>query len=102
MNIPKSITVLGTRYKVKMIKEDPPEMMGSEYEFYGLCDKANKIIYISEKHHKNKNEMMITFLHEVGHAIFAEGSLNQTSISRDMEEIISDLFSRVYGSILLK
>jgi len=81
-----NINVFGTKYKVK--KADL-----SHATAYGIVCKEKKIILIDNS--INQDDFNATLIHELGHAMFKETGLNQTSIDSDLEEIIVENFSKI-------
>ena len=86
MKRPSQVIVLGEKYKIKLIKDLKSKGICGE------CDFDKKIISIDSS--LKKDDYWSTLIHEIGHAIFNEASINQ-AISHDLEEVIVDLFSRV-------
>jgi len=58
----------------------------------GLCKVVDKIIYIKENNDSDYFNSVL--LHEIGHAVFWESSIGQTSVSHDLEEIIVDQIAK--------
>lgn len=96
MIIPKTVMVLGVKYNVKVMTA----VIFNGEEMSGICDRFDKVISLSKRQNKTKKLMLQTFFHELGHAIFYESSLIQTSISHDLEEMIVDIFSKVVADIV--
>ena len=91
MKIPKSINILGVKYKIKL-----QEMIESYGEIVsGTCDTSRKIILICNTG-QTEDDVFETFLHELNHAIYYETGLSFTSINADVEEIIVNQFAAVY------
>jgi Zn-dependent peptidase ImmA (M78 family) len=76
--LPKSVLVLGIKYKVKLT---------DSRDYLGLCDSQLKTIYISK--HQTAREAFHTLLHELIHAWQFRVGVHQ-AISREMLEIISE------------
>lgn len=76
--LPKSITVKGAKYKIKLVDTDM---------FAGMCDQYKKVIFISI--HQSKEQVRHTFYHECEHALQFEIGANQ-AISRELMEILAE------------
>jgi Zn-dependent peptidase ImmA (M78 family) len=85
---PKSVNVLGTKYKVLHKKINP--------NLLGLCDKDKKLIYINTG--QSKKEAIYTYYHELIHAIFRENNLDAI-ISDEMEELVCLATEKVLDAI---
>ena len=59
----------------------------------GACNTLKKTIKIHDG--LDLEQTIITYLHEIGHAMFDECSWNCT-ISRDMEEVIVDTYAKEF------
>jgi Zn-dependent peptidase ImmA (M78 family) len=79
------LNVLGEIIKVKSVKMDE--------QYLGLYYHDEKLIEINQE--SPPDVYATTVIHELFHAAWRRGSLNQTEISSDLEEIIVDLFSKV-------
>jgi Zn-dependent peptidase ImmA (M78 family) len=79
------LNVLGEIIKVKSVKMDE--------KYLGLYYHDQKLIEINNTSDQSTYEN--TLIHELFHAAWRRGSLHQTDISADLEEIIVDLFSKV-------
>lgn len=64
--------------------------------FLGLCDKANRTIYIDRS--IDKETKWIVFLHELCHAAIFESHSNDTSLTSDVEEVIAGSVADVFSS----
>jgi hypothetical protein len=84
--IPKKLNIKGTEYKV-ILKELVESSFGTAQ---GCCDTHKKVITIHNG--LELEQLLITLLHEVGHAIFEEVSINN-AVGREAEEIIVDNFA---------
>jgi len=94
MKIPKSVNVLGEKYKVKILDEIPDHPYA-----VGLCDyNAREITLLKSLKGKDK---LATFLHEVNHATLWESGAGQT-LSRDLTEVIVDTLAKVYVKNFMK
>lgn len=87
--IKKKYNIKGTVYKT---------MLTDSIDCAGQCDPDKKLIYIHSKMNKENKEM--TLYHELGHALFAEIGVIQTSINSDMQEIIVENFSHLIFDLL--
>lgn len=83
---PKAIFVLGETYKIVIKKGLLQDGI------YGDCDKVEKIITLDSS--LVKEEYWESLIHEIGHAIMHEASIEQ-SVSPQLEEVIVDLFAKV-------
>lgn len=86
----KQITVLG--HKV-LIKYQDLSLHGLE----GYFDPLKSMIVINTK--QDPKAMMLTLMHELIHAICHHSALGQTSMSRDVEEIVAEQVSTQFGQI---
>jgi hypothetical protein len=73
ITIPKTFQLMNRTWKVKHLTDKAEARLtkGTELEgqrLWGLCDTEHAIIWIRES--SNKETMMHTFLHELGHAMF--------------------------------
>lgn len=84
---PKSVNILGVKYKI--------EFKTMEYGIAGCCDWRAKVISLDNAYKTDQKGYITTLVHEIGHAIFEEAALHQTSIHPDVEEIIVEQFSRI-------
>ena len=100
MKIPETVFIYGVPYEV-ILTDDPIMLDGDELEALCCRDAEVKVILISNKICKTKEKKLSALLHEMGHGIFAEGSLCQSSISNDLEEIICDQFGTVMTDLIL-
>jgi len=86
MQLPRSLNVLGSKYKI-VYRKKVLDVDGREVA--GLCDRIEKTITISTA--LSKNEQLHTLYHELGHALCYRVSLYQThGWSSDVEEILCD------------
>ena len=76
MTLPKSVTIFGLKFKVKVAKLNG---------YLGLCDRLTSTIYV-EANQSDKDKLH-TLLHEMGHAVFGRVGLVQ-GISPELEEVI--------------
>lgn len=79
--IPKSITILGRKFKV--ISNIP----SSKMKIYGECNFTDRIIRIRES--SSQEEAYITFLHECVHVVHFITGINQT-LDSNQKEIICE------------
>jgi len=91
----KSMNILGVKYRVKLM-----DLITHQVE--GYCDREKKVIAIEKKLLENPEKFYSTLAHEVGHALWVEGSIIQTGIPHEVEEIIVDLMSRVFYSEVIE
>jgi len=83
---PKHLTILGVKYALKVV----PGLSDSGAN--GICNQRTKQIFIDAS--ISGDDFWWTLVHEVGHAIEAEGSINQ-ALPPEVFEIITDLFGKV-------
>ena len=82
--IPRSFKLFGHKYKVKKIKK----LVHPDGEVVaGYINKQKRIVYINSS--LDKETQLISFFHEMFHAVFGEVSLDQ-AISNELEEIVVD------------
>ena len=84
MRIPRSIDILGSKWKIKRQKTE-------DEDYWGLCEHEEKTIYIHPDCPKDQLDQVL--LHELGHALIDELRLHNTSFSIDVEEIIVEHFA---------
>ena len=92
MKIPRHILIKGTKYKIKK------NFDFKDKEMLGLCDKQNKIIYLSK--HQTDKELRNTFIHELLHALLQETALD-ASLDQ-LEEPLCYAISEFIDQILLE
>ena len=83
MKIPKTINILGKKYKIKLL---------SDFNYVGLCDSETSTIYLNAN--QKDEDMLCTILHELIHAWQFRVGLNQ-AISKESLEVISEGISIV-------
>ena len=86
----KSIMILGEKWIInnkKTVKGSDDE------ESHGTCDRANKIVDIEEC----DNDTLYTqsVIHELCHAVFVESCVGETSLHRDVEEIMVEQIAKM-------
>lgn len=91
----KVYNVLGTKYKIKFV-----DLLSNN--LCGLCDREKKIIYIEKSLLENELDFYTTLLHELGHAVAFEASLHQGGLAHEIEEIWTDLNSKIFYKEVLK
>jgi len=86
MRIPKSVTILGRKFVVKnnLSPEQMKKLMGDGSCPLGAMNYS--LMTIAIQTHKNKNEQMITFLHECFHAFQYVSGLSLVT-SSDLAEV---------------
>lgn len=88
--LPKSITVLGHKIKIKMINTN---------EWAGLWDYSVNTIFISVN--QSSDQMEETFWHELNHCIQWHTALNQ-AIPRELLETMAEMNSRIMPKLIRK
>jgi hypothetical protein len=87
-NLPRSVVVLGQRFKVYHIKDLSLDASHGEHsatlDVLGICDSDEQVIFIEQAQGKDKTAE--TFLHENLHAIIAMAGLREELA--DNEEVI--------------
>ena len=86
--LPKSITVMGTKYLVK----EKYELTHNSTLVDGLYDPNAHTIWVN-KGLPQTNKWHALF-HEIGHGVMEENSINQ-SLSDDMEHIIVEAYAKL-------
>jgi len=86
----KSFTVLGQKVKIKFHKR-VLELNGSLV--YGYYDLDLKEIHIG--HHFTYQSFLETIVHELGHSLCQRSGLRQTSLTKDIEEMVVDNYSKL-------
>lgn len=87
----KKVNLFGTTYSIKFVNEiildeDSPEKL------YGITDTINKEIKIARTINKQKvsdNEIQLTLLHELTHAILFTGQYNKEGDDEHLVEWIA-------------
>ena len=82
--------VLGTKYKIQIVKGLKCDEGQS---VHGWCDESKKCISIDAG--EMGDVFTGTLLHEIGHAVFNESAINQTSIHDDLKEIMVEQIAKV-------
>ena len=71
------------------------------YDSSELIQRAHNI-FIDEEALEDPKEFYTTLIHELGHAVFHEGSILQAGIPKEVEEILVDQISKVvYSEVLV-
>lgn len=78
MNLPKSVNVYGEKIKVKL--QDL-----KNHSVAGFFDGDKNLIVICNS--LKGNDLLLTFLHEVSHAIWSKSGMRQMHCSSDVEEM---------------
>ncbi len=91
--IPKSIQILGRKFKIKQISN----LKYGQDQVLGLCDYSNKAIYI-EKDQTDK-EKLDTLYHECVHAMLAISGIDQ-KLTDSENEIMCQLFTALYNDLI--
>lgn len=86
----KSFTVLGQKVKIKFHKKTL-ELHGNFV--YGYYDIELHEIHIG--HHNTYESFLQTWAHEIGHCLMQRSGIRQTSLSRDIEELIAEQYSKL-------
>jgi len=87
--IGNKINIKGQDYDVS-VEELVESSLGTAQ---GVCNTMKKYIKIDSN--LDLEQLVITYLHEIGHALFDECSWNCT-VSRDMEEVIVDTYAKEF------
>ena len=87
IKLPKSVDIFGKPYLIKMI---------NNLDSVGLCDFDNSIIYV--RANQSPEQIFITLLHEINHAIQYRTGLYQ-ALPIQIQEVISENFSVAYREI---
>lgn len=90
MKFPTYFDVKGKRYKIKAVNG-----MAENFGRLGTCSAKDALIEFDPKY--PNNEVMLTLLHEIGHAIMCEVAIDQ-AISPELQEIITENFAQVLFS----
>jgi hypothetical protein len=90
--LPKSIRILGTKYKIKVVT-DP--------ENWGSCLVHDGIIEINKEALTQPNILNKTLLHEIVHATLSITGANQT-IPEGTEEVICESIASVFHDLGFK
>lgn len=77
--LPKSITLLGKKFKVKAFDSN----------HMGMMDYEGGVIYYNPKVHTNDRQLLHTFWHEIFHALHYRLGLHQC-LSADVLEILAE------------
>lgn len=90
MKIPKYITVLGEKYRVKVIKG-----LSEDQGLDGLCDPHSFTILLDASLLRHPRALKRTFYHEVGHAFAFECGLSEFMSAAALE-----MFCQSFGSFV--
>ena len=102
--IPSAVVIKGQLYTVTVFDSflDYYKKTNSA-DSLGLCDRQKREIYMHKEGHKDYNdpeqELYLTYLHEIGHAIITEVSLN-LCLESDIEELVVDNMSRELHAVI--
>jgi len=91
MKIPRVISILGTKYKIKRVKL---------VELLGECDKENKIILI-DKNITCPKLLQATFIHETYHATLHELGIDMV-VPIEVEEMLCYNQERYFEAMVKK
>ena len=85
VKIPKKITILGRTFKVfnNLTQEQMTKRIGDGSCPMGATNYSMREILILK--HQNKNEQIVTLLHEINHIIQMTSGENQTMTAREVE-----------------
>lgn len=95
MRIPKQVSILGRKFKVKQV--DPKVIQRMHSRAIGLCDVYNQVIYLDKTLPQNAKER--TYLHELAHGYMDTVGIDQTLNSNEIEILAQSLASFMYGII---
>jgi Zn-dependent peptidase ImmA (M78 family) len=94
--IPKTLTILGRKYKLRFVSEKKMiELI--EAPAWAAVDFTNKQILIQET--LSEEEMMISLIHEIGHIAHVTSGLNQI-IPQDICEIICETSANAFLDLI--
>ena len=100
MKLPESIKVGGHTYKVEY-----PYNFEERYDIYGQWNDPKKIIYVSDVDgngvKRADSSIMVTFIHEILHAIDGMAGLNLFSQGKDDEREPAEVVSEIIYQILV-
>lgn len=82
--------VLGQMYPIKVVKNLKCE---NNHPVHGWCDESEKTISIDSEEMGDSFDS--TLIHEIGHAVFNESAIDQTSVPDDVKEIMVEQFAKV-------
>lgn len=89
MTLPKSITILGRKIKIRIVTAKKLQSL-TGIGSIGAFDGDNLIIYLNNE--LSNREMQITFFHECSHVFLNTVGLNQV-ISVKLAEVICESFA---------
>ena len=85
MRLPKILNIFGAEVQIIRVKELHDE---KDEKVDGLFLPEHNIIKIESE--LNNDDTIHTLLHELFHAMIVRNSINQTTLSHDVEEILAD------------
>lgn len=102
-----TINLLGVKYSIKfmdtVLNRDPD---GTEISVWGLCNHDKRSIYIATKNSemkpRSRDEIRITLIHEILHAICTSYQYFNTSSDEPFIEIMARSINSMINSDLLK
>jgi Zn-dependent peptidase ImmA (M78 family) len=98
IKMPQAFNVFGQT--VNVIYHNEP-LFVNERPAYGYYDYSTFTVHIAP--HENKDELVKTILHELGHSIMDRIGLVRTSVHNDLFEIIVEAYSRfIHDNFKLK
>lgn len=97
----KTLDIFGTKYTIKFVDTLDDD---TDTYHYGVCSGSTKTIQISKKVKgivQTKDELSITLLHEIVHAILDTGQYNASSSDEPLVEWLArSLYSLMNQNIL--
>ena len=88
MNIPKSVNILGQKWKIVIDKEKL-----THSGLHGECDYDKKTIFINDEN--DDEEQFRTFFHETGHALLARSGIKYSNAFSQEIVLRQRFFSRI-------
>ena len=101
------INLLGVKYSIKFMDTVfDKDRDGTEVSVWGLCDHDKRSIYIATKNSemkpRSRDEVRITLIHEILHAICTSYQYFETSSDEPFVEIMARSINSMINSGLLK
>ncbi len=93
MKPPRTIAILGRKFRVKIQKK----VIYRNEEVQGLCDSVEKVIYVQKD--QTNSEMHETLVHEAAHGMLDISGINQ-KLTESENEIMCQLITALHMDLI--